>query len=111
MGLSPIALYALVAGIVPGASPPDRQTKADDMGQFRLAAITGVLLSVLTLIIVAFLLSGVADPFFNATENITDAVETASTGNDTIDQLMGPFGILVAAVLTVAFIAKILEAT
>lgn len=80
-----------------------------DQGNLNTMGIVGVLIGVLSLIIVVFLLSGVADPYFNATENITLAVETASTGNDTIDSLLEPMGILVAGVLLVAFINKIVE--
>jgi uncharacterized membrane protein len=108
--LNPLMLYALVCGLMPGLSAPG-EDRGDDRGRFSTASIVAVLVSVLTLIITAFLLSGVAEPFFNATENVTTAVQNATTGNETIDNLMGPFGILVAAVMTIAFIQKILDAT
>lgn len=105
-------LYLFIASLLPtGRDDSEPSLANDDRGQLRTGAIVGVLLSVIGLLLVAFILSGTADPFFNATENLTNSVETATTGNSTIDTLMGPFGILVAAVLTIAFIGKILDFT
>lgn len=123
MALSPAQLYVLIASFLPwtgqdpGTTDPDeardRNPRTPDGGQLRTAGIVGVLLSVLALIIVVFLLSGVADPYFNATENITDAFEVPDnaslTGSDTIDNLMGPFQILVAGVLTIGFVKLITD--
>lgn len=113
--LDPRLIYALVASFVPGSDASEKNADGTsrltlrDTGQIGTGAIMTVVVSVIVLIVVVFLLSGVADPYFNATENITEAIETASTGNTTIDSLLEPFGLLVAAVLVIAFIAKVTD--
>lgn len=109
-------LYALVtAWLVPDCLSETRDDASadDDRAQFgvsgKVAAIVTVFISVILLIALAELISGVISDYFNASDNVSTNFSNANFSDGTLNSIADPFGLLVGVLFIIAIVLKIIQ--